>query len=279
MHGNIRAAIALAFVFSASLSSVLAAPSPGCGKTPTLTSTTYNTTINGKSRQYILKLPENYDNNRPYRLVFTLHAFRGSANQIATARLPYYGLPALANNSAIFISPDGLNQGWANEGGEDLKFVDDMIKTVEQDLCIDQSLRFATGFSYGGGMSYSLACSRSKDFRAVAILSGATLSGCEGGSDPVAFYIQHGTNDTSLPIARGRELRDRFIKNNGCTPLATEPAPSEGKSSTTAYTGCSPGHPVTWVVFEGGHVPSPTDPGSNSSFTPANTWGFFSQFK
>ena len=49
--------------------------------------------------------------------------------------------------------------------------VDDMIRRIDDALCVDTSLRFALGFSYGGAMSYSLACSRPTVFRAVAAIA------------------------------------------------------------------------------------------------------------
>lgn len=44
-----------------------------------------------------------------------------------------------------------------NQGGEDVTFFDNLVKTVEADLCVETTLRFSTGFSYGGAMSYALA--------------------------------------------------------------------------------------------------------------------------
>ncbi|KAK1756542.1 family 1 putative carbohydrate esterase [Echria macrotheca] len=263
---------------------VLGARSPGCGKTPTIRNGQYTMTVNGKQRQYIVRLPDNYNSNTAYRLVFTFHALGGNAQQIANGdggTLAWYGLPPLmtGNNSAIFVSPNGLNQGWANTGGEDLQFVDNMVRTIENDLCVEQSLRFATGFSYGGAMSYSWACSRPNDVRAVAIISSAVLSGCDGGTQPVAYYHQHGTRDSVLSISMGRQMRDRFIANNKCTPLNPEPQPNGGRSVKTKYSGCLPDKPATWVIHDGDHNPSQTDQGSNTPFAPGNTWEFWSQFQ
>ena len=183
------------------------------------------------------------------------------------------------NNSAIFVSPNGLNNGWANQDGEDITFIDTMVKTIENDLCVEQSLRFATGFSYGGAMFYSWACSRPDDVRAVAILSSAVLSGCNGGTKPVAYYHQHSTRDSVLSIQMGRQMRDRFIQNNRCTPLNPEPQPNSRFSTKTKYSGCLPDKPATWVIFDGDHNPSETDQGNNTPFAPGNTWEFWSQFQ
>jgi len=276
--------LATALLFLAYLDIASAAKSAGCGKNPTITSQSYNIQVNGKQRQYIMKLPDNYDKNRAYRLIFTWHQLGGSAIKIVNGEdpnkggvLPYYGLPPLANNSAIFVVPNGLSNGWGNAGGEDVTFFDSMVKTVEADLCVDTTLRFSTGFSYGGAMSYALACARPKDIRAVAVISGSLLSGCTGGSDPVAYYGQHGTSDSVLNVSGGRAIRDNFVRNNGCTAIQ-EPQPQGAKSVKTVYSGCKTGYPITWVIHNGDHNPSQVDSGSSTPFAPKNTWDFFSQF-
>jgi poly(3-hydroxybutyrate) depolymerase len=258
--------------------------SSGCGKSPTFTNGSSNTlTVNSKSRNYLVTLPTNYDKNNPYRLVFLLHPMSVTAEQVASGLggyLPYFGLPPVMNNSAIIVAPNGLNKAWNNQGGEDIALIDAITQVVEADLCINQSLRFSVGMSFGGAMTYALACARAKVFRAVAVLSGGTMSGCDGGSDPIAYYGQHGVRDTTLPIANGRALRDRFVKNNGCTAqTAQEPASGSRKHIKTVYQGCSTDHPVVWIAFDDVHTPQPMDKGANQTFAPEEIWGFLSQFQ
>lgn len=269
----------------ATVSDVFAANSPGCGKAKTITNRQYSMQVNGKTRNYIVNVPDNYDQNRPYRIVYEWHQRGGSAQKIVNGEdpnrggaLPFYGLKAIANNSAIFVVPDGLNSGWSNSGGEDVAFFDQLVKTVESDLCVNTALRFSTGFSFGGAMSYALACARPDMIRAVAVISGAQLSGCDGGSKPVAFYGQHGTSDSVLNVSMGRQLRDKFVANNGCQRLGSEPQPNGGNSVKTKYTGCREGYPVTWVIHNGDHNPSQVNSGSSTPFAPANSWEFFTQF-
>ncbi|MEU7749951.1 ricin-type beta-trefoil lectin domain protein [Nonomuraea sp. NPDC049158] len=262
----------------------------GCGKTPTLRSGTQSITTSGKNRSYILRIPDNYNNNTPYRLIFGFHWNGGTANDVdggGTSGYPwsYYGLRALSNNTAIFVAPQGFNNGWANSGGEDVTFVDDMIRRIEADLCVDTSQRFAMGFSYGGGMSYSLACTRATVFRAVAVYSGGQLSGCSGGNEPIAYIGLHGLRDPVLNISTGRSLRDRFVRNNGCTPQ-NPPEPAQGSLThvVTTYSGCRAGYPVAWAAFDAGHTPGPVDgkPGDlepgEKSWTRPVVWNFFAQF-
>jgi len=273
----------LAVLFLSTLTTVLADNSPGCGKTPTLTSGAKTITVNGKSRRYFLRIPDGYDKSKPYRLIFGLHWRDADYTGVDGGTAPYYGLKKLAANSAIFIAPDGLNKGWGNTGGEDVTLVTEIMKLVEDDLCVNQKLRFSLGFSYGGAMSYALACARPDDFRAIAVLSGAQLSGCAGGKTPVAYYGQHGVRDGVLNIGMGRSLRDNFLKNNGCTAqTASEPASGSKKHQKTVYAGCSTDHPVVWVAFDGDHMALPGDTGTDvgtSSWTIEEVWNFFTQFK
>ncbi|MEU4834582.1 ricin-type beta-trefoil lectin domain protein [Streptosporangium sp. NPDC023615] len=265
------------------------APTAGCGKTPTLRSGSQSITTGGKNRSYILRLPDNYNNTTPYRVFFGFHWNGGTAGDVdsgGTSGYPwsYYGQRALANSNAIFVAPQGLNNGWANSGGEDVTFVDDIIRRIDADLCVDTSQRFAMGFSYGGGMSYALACARATTFRAVAVYAGAQLSGCSGGTEPIAYIGLHGLRDP-LNISSGRSLRDRFVRNNGCTPQ-NPPEPAQGSLThiVTYYSGCRAGYPVAWAAFDAGHTPGPWDgsPGDYNpherSWTGPVVYNFFSQF-
>jgi len=259
------------------------AASAGCGKSATVTAGSKTMTVNGKNRRWMIRLPQGYDQNRPYKLIFGIHWRDADFMAVDGGTAPYYGLQRLANNSAIFVSPDGLNKGWGNQGGEDVTFIDEIYKAVSNGLCVDETQVFATGFSYGGAMSYALACARPNIFRAVGVLSGAQLSGCAGGTTPVAYYGQHGVRDGVLPIAMGKQLRDNFVRVNGCTQgqQAAEPARNSRRHIKTVYQGCDPKYPVVFNAFDEDHVALPQDSGGDggpNSWTIAELWAFFSQF-
>lgn len=244
--------------------------SAGCGKTPTLKSGSATIDVNGSVREYILNLPSDYDSSKPYKLIFGLHWRGGQASDVATGGTVglgnYYGLEDIADGSAIFVAPNGLDNGWANTGGRDIAFIKAILAAFQDDLCIDIDRIFSVGFSYGGMMSFAIACEMGDVFRAIAPLSGALYSGCGNGNAPIAMWGSHGTSDDVVPIDDGRAGLQEVLERNHCSTETTATSPD----NCVTYTGCDEGYPVTWCEFDGGHSPQrwQTQP----------IWEFFSQF-
>ncbi|MCW6007161.1 ricin-type beta-trefoil lectin domain protein [Micromonospora sp. CPCC 205371] len=273
---------------AATADTVALAATAGCGKAPGLNSGTHTIQSSGQNRSFILRVPANYNNTNPYRLIFAFHWRGGTMNDVSSggssgSTWSYYGMQEQSNNSAILVAPQGIGNGWANSGGQDITFVDDMIRRIDDALCVDTTQRFALGFSYGGGMSYSIACSRANVFRAVAVYSGAQLSGCSGGTQPIAYFGLHGISDNVLNISQGRSLRDTFVRNNGCAAQSPrEPSQGSGQHVTTLYS-CRAGYPVQWAAYDSGHGPAPVDGCSGCedgarTWTKGEVWRFFAQF-
>jgi poly(3-hydroxybutyrate) depolymerase len=266
-------------------SSGAAVPSAGCGKTHTLqnspgTTKNYNKVASG--RQYILRLPDNYDNNHPYRLILSYHWATGSASQVFdcttegincyTTQSPFFGLLALANNTTIFIAPDGTGGLWSNTGDADVTFTDDILKQVEDDLCIDTSRIELEGFSMGGAMAMTLICERPGVFRAAATHSAGGQpkpTSCQ----PIPYFASLGSQESGGQTSTA----DFFAQSNGCT-IDTLPKAPTGGHVCSDYKGCSAGHPVRWCPFDGGHTPSPKDSGQNTTWMPKEVWTFLSQY-
>ena len=76
-------------------------------------------------------------------------------------------------------------------------------------------------------MSYSLACSRPTVFRAVAAIAApGAISGCSGGTQPVAYLGIHGINDN----IRQRTVAARQVRPEQRLRRA-EPAGAEGRAA------------------------------------------------
>jgi poly(3-hydroxybutyrate) depolymerase len=295
-----------------------AIPSPGCGKSSTLTFGTvpgenpsakpgtpsngtgaggYVTlTSGGQQRGFAMRLPDNYDKNHPYPLFFAFHWNGGDSKAQDTGGdngyfTAYYGIQRKSKNGMFFVAPDSIGSGWGNGNDSDLHFTDDMVKLISENYCIDMSNLITSGFSWGGGMSYELACARASTksntagyaFRAAIIFEGANISGCDGsGKDPIALWQKVGLTDTTCPVNLATPIRDQFVKNNQCTGWTSEtgnvaasktgttsqepprpPNPGQyinpGGHVCTNYTGCSDGHPVRWCVDQSGHGNATTD--------------------
>ena len=255
--------------------------SAGCGQTAPMAGRA-SIDVGGMMREYILYLPEGYDPEKAYRLVFTWHPWGGSAQQVAgNGPSGYYGLRGASNGEAILVSPEGLEfggsgLGWGNTNGQDIDFLEAMMERFDAELCFDKNRVFSTGFSFGGMMSNAVACSGLA--RAVAPMAGnSSVSGCPDGGEPVAYMGFHGDHDSVVDISGGRAARDVFIERNGCG--AEQPSDSNWCDQAGAnfqpcecvtYADCTDGYPVTWCEYNGDHMVAP-----NSGQT---IWDFFAQF-
>jgi poly(3-hydroxybutyrate) depolymerase len=256
-------------------------PSAGCGQDPPA-SDRYSIDVGGMSREYILAVPDSYDPEKAYRLIFGWHPWGGSAQQVAgNGASGYYGLMGASGGEAILVSPEGLDfggngLGWGNEGGQDIDFLRAMLERFDSELCFDHNRMFSTGFSFGGMMSNAVACAGLA--RAVAPMAGnSSVSGCGEGTQPVAYMGFHGDADSVVTISGGETARDVFVGRNGCgAAMASESDWCElagdnfQPCSCTTYEGCEDGYPVTWCEYSGNHMVAP-----NSGET---IWNFFAQF-
>jgi poly(3-hydroxybutyrate) depolymerase len=278
--------------------------SAGCGKPPTaITSSQYNNgttipiTAASLQRRYILNVPTNYDNSKPYTLVVTIHARDG--NDVMMYNWQYYGLLPESKDTAIFAAPNGQkngapcsgtavgdsNCGWPNTNGQDMALMDAVVKQVEDNFCVDTNHIYATGWSYGASMSYEVGCERplggtgtaTWGVRAIAIYSGAQMSGSCKPTTPVGFYASHGTHDSVLNYNGGVSLAQNFATANGCT-WATPTSVTSGAHVCTNEAGCKAGYPLEFCSFNGDHTPFPDTGQSAGSWGPAEVWKFFSQF-
>ncbi|HMI93700.1 MAG TPA: prolyl oligopeptidase family serine peptidase [Polyangiales bacterium] len=258
-----------------------ATPSSGCNAADFPASGTFMIDVAGMPREYIVKIPADYDASKPYKLVFAWHGLGGTAAQVAGgSRGGYYGLESRAMGSTIFAAGQGLQTsnsvgsgpGWPNTNGQDVAFVRALYDWLRSKYCIDEQRVFSTGMSYGGIMSNTLGCQMGDVFRAIAPMSGSGPRGmCTG---QVAVWMSHGNTDTVVPFdstvmggfSGGVQSRDFWAKANHCETTTTVVGPER----CVAYEGCDEGHPVHWCEFDGGHtIPS---------YASEAIWSFFSMF-
>jgi poly(3-hydroxybutyrate) depolymerase len=256
--------------------------SAGCGNPKTLQNGNITIMSGGASRKYILRVPDNYDNMHPYRLVFAFAESGSTAMSVAQRN--YFTMASLdTNKTTVFVAPLAVKDdgAWSKA---DLDFTDAILMQLEGDLCIDKKRIFATGFSFGGAMSMAIGCQRADVFRGVAFFSGADLTGsCTGTlTKPIAYYASQASGDSSgdpMPSS-GRVTQAEFAAVNGCMPEPNATKfPAAGQPHTcTDYKGCSAGHPTKYCVFDGPHGWEPKDPGQSTSWDAPEAWKFITQF-
>jgi poly(3-hydroxybutyrate) depolymerase len=178
-----------------------------------------------------------------------------------------------------------------------MALVDAVVAQIEENFCVDTNHIFATGWSYGASMSYEVACERplggtgsaTWGVRAIAIYSGAQMSGSCTPSTPVAYYASHGTHDSVLCYESsstgcqlntgggGIGLAQNFAKVDGCT-WTTPTKVTSGAHVCTKLTGCTTGYPLEFCSFNGDHTPYPDNGQSSGSWGPPEAWKFLDQF-
>jgi pimeloyl-ACP methyl ester carboxylesterase len=240
--------------------------SAGCEQTRTLEDGNRTLQSGGAQRSYVLRVPEDYDNTRPYRLMLGFHGATGRGADVAPS---YFGLWELSEGSTIFAAPDAVGGIWS--ASSDTTMVTDLVKQLTDDLCIDTSRIGLEGFSQGGAMVWTLACALPGKFNVAVVHSGGGL-GMPQTCEPIPFFSALGTDGS------GQEMSsDYFAEVNGCTVESLPLAPTGGHACTN-YEGCLPGFPTRWCDYDAGHTPAPTDAGENRSWVPEEVWNFVKQF-
>ncbi|TRM57867.1 Alpha/Beta hydrolase protein [Schizophyllum amplum] len=177
---------------------------------------TQNTIVSGNARQYLVHIPDDFDNDIPRPLVLSFHGAEGtSAHQEQASQLSLSG-QTIGGQSIIAVYPQGLvgvdkSSAWdaapyANPNAHDVEFTLAILDEVADALCIDTSRIYASGKSNGGGFTNRLACTPEVNSRVAAfgMASGAyypaALPGdaCQPGRQ-VPILLTHGTGDTTVP--------------------------------------------------------------------------------
>jgi len=225
-------------------------PSAGCGmpagqalnswvEQPTLM-------VNGKSRQWWIWLPTNYNPARAYPVVFTFHGCGGASN--------FLPMQKVTGEEAIVVRGTGIDPMgcWTYSAtGEDVSFFDAMLAGVEAKSCVDSSRVFLTGYSSGSWFTNTLECVRGDKLRATGTVSGGVAvrgTTCKG---KYARIFVHDANDTTNYFIRnGDTTRDgnyveraRLIALNHCATDTPPPVP-EDPAPCARYQNCDPGYPV-----------------------------------
>jgi poly(3-hydroxybutyrate) depolymerase len=259
--------------------------SAGCGKATPVTTGKHAITSTGQERTYIIDIPANYDMNKPYRLFYTSH-WIGSTSE-AVRDQNYYFLKPLAdaaNEPAIFVAPQADGATWQEK---DHALFDDILAYVKTNLCIDTTRVFATGFSFGGMITYSLSVNHQDDIRAAVGIAPANYNIFvpPKSHKSIAWMQTTGMSDNLCPWVNrdsttqgAKYIAIEHATDNGCAVPETIPTWQEGDHVCYEFTECGANTPTRVCTFGGGHTNVAADPGTDKNWIPEESWAFFNRF-
>lgn len=204
--------------------------------------------VGGRTREFILAVPEAYEPDLLHRVVFGFHGRTTPNGKVRT----YFQLEAHSERPTLFVYPAGLvaadgkfswhERGQPGEALRDYELFDALLGELGNQYCIDLDQVFAVGHSLGGSFVNSLGCARGSVIRGVGTVAGRIWkSPCSG---PVAAILFHNPHDDLVPFERGLEARDWALSQNGLTPLAEACEPRELNCELYGSRGAE--NPVVW---------------------------------
>jgi polyhydroxybutyrate depolymerase len=263
----------------------------------------------GQKREYLLYVPRSYDRAKPTPLVISMHA---AALWPATQREVSQWNKVADEHGFIVVYPSGTTLRGGGTGvlpfriwllrpeanaSANVRFISELIDTLEAAYNIDPTRIYANGFSNGGAMTFALSCRLSHRIAAVGTVSAAQdqrpWSWCAD-SRPMPLINFHGTADL-VPYTGGRVWASPrpfpnvltwtadWARRNRCAPNPIESAVA-ADVTRLEYTKCAEDAAVVlYTIRGGGHAwpggkPLPrwiVGPTSRSIDATSLMWAFF----
>ena len=221
----------------------------------------------GEKREYLLYVPRTYDAAKPSPLVISLHGAGGwPAQQRDVSR--WNDLADREGFIVVYPSAgrESIPRIWHVEQGDrlmrDVRFISDLIDTIESRYNIDRNRIYANGLSNGGGMAFALSCTMSDRIAAAGLVASAQTLPFSWCSDhrPVPMIAFHGTRDPVTPYNGGvtwissqsfpsiPRFVEKWARRNQCKSMKVE-------GHLRQYTDCADDATVAfYTISRGGHV-------------------------
>jgi polyhydroxybutyrate depolymerase len=215
-------------------------------------------TVGDDKREALIYIPTKAD--KPMPVVFAFHGHGGTMKNAAQKFAYHTHWPEAVcvymqglNTPGRLTDPEGKKPGWqANAGDQndrDLKFFDEVLKTLKKEHSIDDKRIYCTGHSNGGGFTYLLWAKRGEVFAAVAPSAAGGRSVRE--VNPLPCLHVAGEADELVKFENQKRTMEAVRKINGCDAEG-KGWEKAGKLVGTVYESKG-GTPFVSLIGPGGH--------------------------
>ena len=190
--------------------------------------------VDGRERAYFLLPALGLAPDEPASLLVVLHQDVSSGREIAVD----LGLDTLRRHGVTLAYPNGYGGSWnsgaccgiaAEEGVDDVGFVNRVLDDVSRHTPIDSDRRALLGYSGGGMLAYRLLCLPHPKLVAAVEINGSLEAHCANGLELPDVLSIHGEKDGSVGLHSSR-----FVNHLGMAPRSV----SSTLANVTGQAGC-----------------------------------------
>lgn len=225
----------------------------------------------GRTRSYLLAVPDSYDPARPAPLVLAFHGSGQTARSFARKRGDLVRRAAaggiiLAFPQSTRAPEDGRTRWYSRpdlagpDAVDDVGFVLALVAELRGQFAVDPSRVYATGFSNGGSFTHLLAVETEGVFAAVAPVA-TGVAALPAPREPIPVMMINGKRDRSRPydgglsdngavVAPAAETVAFWVAGNGCAGPPAQRVERGGAVVTDRYAGCAGRGEVVFVTLE-----------------------------
>lgn len=180
---------------------------------------------------YLLYLPEDYDQQEAWPLVLFLHGAGERGDDLEKVKI--HGPPMLVAQGRqfpfILVSPQCPKDRWW-QSVELSALLDDVVRSHK----VDPDRIYVTGLSMGGFGTWSLAFYSPERFAAIAPICGGGEPYWADRLAPLPTWAFHGARDNVIPLRRSEEMVEAMRRKGGRPKLTVYPDAAHN-SWTPAY--------------------------------------------